>query len=1286
MHNYDHKAIEAKWQKRWEESGIYCAEDAVAGKENHYALVEFPYPSGNLHIGHWYAFAVPDIYARYKRMQGYNVLFPIGFDSFGLPAENAAIKNKLDPKDWTYKNIEHMTAQMRSMGNSFDWSRKVITSDPDYYKWTQWLFLQFFKNGLAYRATELANWCPSCNTVLANEQVKNGLCERCGTEVEKREQATWFLKITDYAERLLSDLDALDWPEEIKESQRNWIGKSEGAVLKFRIQSTKSQINSKSQFQNSKVVIVHGCPSDKEKAMSPETRTYDKHWLPWIEKELTKRGCEVTRPLMPTPWQASYSEWKAVLDSIDIDENTVLVGTSCGGAFLTRWLGDTKKKVKGLVLVSPAYKAGGSIADHELPTDLYSFTLDRSIPERVQSVIVYTSNNDPYREHCLFYNSELRGSKLVDLQEHGHFVESDMGTKEFPALLDELQIILDIPTDSGPFGPINACWAIIKTNEGKYLFQKRTQDAPTEPGILALFGGGMDKGETPFETITRELSEELKLDATATGVTVKLHGYLDNWLHPGKSIAVFSVEGVEEESLVLHEGDAIIPYQSLHEYCEDPFASMAVISMLKDTGLVPEDRAITSEVFTTRPDTLFGATYLVFAPEHERIDYLKYYVSNRDEIEAYIKKAKATKDIERTAEGREKTGVKLEGVVAINPGTKEEIPVYIADYVLAHYGTGAIMAVPAHDERDFAFAKKYGLPIRAVISPEMPTHAGALLECRDKPGVFLFQLRNNDKKINPGKVGFFGGTIEEREAVQETLRRELMEELELDVDKAISDNSFIIRSPVTESYVWVQHLKNVDRSSLRLHEGEEILELTLEEVASHKLVTPIVKEIAESMLSRKCYTDTGILVQSADFEYSLSEDAKQKITDAVGGRMQATYRLRDWSLSRQRYWGAPIPIVYDPDGKPHAVPDEHLPWTLPEDVDFTPTGEAPLARSQELKERVERIFGKGRTPEYDTFDAFVDSSWYFLRYCDPHNTEAFADKEKLSAWMPVARYSGGAEHTTMHVLYSRFWQKALFDLGLVADDEPYRQRMNRGQILGPDGKKMSKSKGNVVDPDEHVARVGADTVRMYLAFMGPYNVPGNYPFDLGGVAGMRRFLERIIRLKNSVSSESQNVEELDTYNSETTDSVQRLLHQTIKKVGDDIEAYKFNTAISQLMILVNALEKEKIVSIDIYKTLLRLLAPFAPHLAEELWEQAGEQQSVHIAPWPPYDESVLQADSVTIAVQINGKVRGTFEAPLDEERETLITSARALPSVTKWIAEEPKKVIHVPNKVINFIV
>jgi leucyl-tRNA synthetase len=940
---YDHKEIEKKWQKKWQEDNLYKTPDEIKGKDNFYALVEFPYPSGNLHIGHWYAFAVPDIFVRAKRMQGYNVMFPIGFDAFGLPAENAAIKRGLDPRKWTYENIAYMEKQLQSMGNSFDWSRKVITSDPEYYKWTQWLFLKLYEKGLAYKKRASVNWCPSCNTVLANEQVIAGRCERCDTEVIQKDLEQWFFKITDYAERLLSDLDNLKWPEPIKEAQRNWIGKSEGTEIEFQIK--------------------HPAPALPQGEGDPKFYTTDKETY----RELHDRAVEMRK----NPTEAEDILWQA------------LRRDAIGYRFRRQWI--IGRFIVDFVCIEKmlVIEVDGDIHDHQKERD----------------------------------------------EERTNFLE-----------------------------------------------------------------------QSGFRVI-RFKNEEIKNNIV--NVLKEIHEVL--------------------KALPLGEGLG---------------------------GVIP--------VFTTRVDTLFGVTYLVVAPEHPIILSLESRVTNFDEVQKYIKETKSKTEIERTDAKKEKTGVKLEGVMAVNPANGEEVPVFVADYVLGNYGTGAVMAVPAHDNRDFAFAKKYNLPIIEVIS---------------------------------------GGDI-----------------------------------------------------------------------------------------SNQAYIEEGTLLNSGEFDGLNSEEAREKIAEKFGEKV-IKYKLRDWLLSRQRYWGCPIPVVYDPEGKPHQIPEEKLPWLLPKDVDFTPGSKSPLATSKELRERVEKEFGKGWKPEVDTMDTFVDSSWYFNRYTDPKNDKEFAGREKMKSWMPVKRYSGGAEHTNMHLLYARFFHKALFDLGLVNEPEPFAERMNRGLILGPDGQKMSKSKGNVVDPDEQVERVGSDTVKMYLAFIGPYNETGQYPWDLGGVVGIRRFLERVWKMGNELRSMNYESSKEIKENKKLENS----LHKTIKKVTGDIENYKFNTAISAMMIFLNELEsastKGSGVTKEHFETFLKLLAPFAPHMTEEIWHQFGKTESIHLEKWPEFDAAKIKEEKITIVVQINGKIRAQFEAKTGISEKEVREKALALSEVQKWLDQkEIKKVIFVPNKIVNFVV
>lgn len=807
MEGYNHKDIEPKWQKVWKNSAIYKTEDKIEGKENEIVLVEFPYPSGNLHVGHWYAFAVSDIYARYKRMKGANVMFPIGFDAFGLPAENAAIKHGLNPREWTMKNIETMKAQLELMGASFDWEREVVTCSPEYYKWTQYLFIKLFEAGLVEKKVSLVNWDPKDKTVLANEQVlPDGTAERSGAVVEQKELEQWTIKITKYADRLVDDLDELDWPEQIKESQRNWIGRSKGAEINFEIEGSD-------------------------------------------------------------------------------------------------------KKIK---------------------------------------------------------------------------------------------------------------------------------------------------------------------------------------------------------------------------------------------------------VFTTRPDTLFGVTYVVLAPEHELVSELISSIDNKKEAEEYISNAKRKLERERLIGAKDKTGVELKNVFAINPANKEKVPVFIADYVLANYGTGAVMAVPAHDERDFEFAQKFNLPIKEVVKSE-------------------------------------NGVLE------------------------------------------------------------------------------------------KAYTGGGILINSGEFDGTHNEEAKEKIVNKIGGETISKYKLRDWVVSRQRYWGCPIPIINCSKCGPVTVPEDQLPVILPEISDYLPRddGKSPLAKATEWMNVKCPKCGKSAERETDTLDTFVDSSWYYLRYTDPKNRDMFADFEKMKSWMPINFYSGGPEQTTMHLLFARFFNKALFDLKLSPVSEPFKQRLNRGLILGTDGNKMSKSKGNVIDPDKEVEMFGADTVRAYLAFIGPYNEPGSYPWDQNGIVGVRRFLERINQIPQKLVEE-------------TSENTKKVLHKAIKKVTEDLEKLKFNTAISELMILTNEIFKNGISKEDA-KIVAKLLAPIAPYLAEEIWYQLGSKDSVHDCSgankFPVWNSEYLVESVLEIPVQINGKVRSKISVlavvysrssdEIDREIRGIIESNEDL---MKWIEGKNYSLIIPDNRRIISIV
>ena len=949
MKEYDHIRIEQKWQKEWESSEPNKATEDPKGKtakKKFYALIEFPYPSGDgMHVGHIRSNTAMDVISRKRRAEGYEVLYPIGWDAFGLPTENYAIKTGIHPAVVTKQNTDTFRRQLKALGFSFDWSREVDTTDPKYYKWTQWIFLQFLKKGLAYKKKMTINWCPKDLIGLANEEVIDGCCERCGTKVEKKEKEQWMLAITKYAERLDKDLDETEFLEKIKIQQRNWIGKSEGAEIEFSLK-------------------------------------------------------------------------------------------------------DFNKKIK---------------------------------------------------------------------------------------------------------------------------------------------------------------------------------------------------------------------------------------------------------VFTTRPDTLFGVTYVVLAPEHVYVKELLSKISNKTEVEKYITDSKAKTDIERTDAKSAKTGVELKGIKAFNPANNEEIPVWISDYVLADYGTGAVMAVPAHDERDAAFAKKYGLPIKIVIEPKFvgTDGDGAVkpnLEFIKREAVCVVVRNPKDDSYlciswkGVHMHGLVTGGIENDEDVVETAKRELLEET------GYKNVKLIAKSPIAINTFFYHRVKKQNRWAhfqfvfFDLVDEEKSM-VDEKELALHEVVWKKAGELKDffsvfegqfllKLIGDKGYvhTDSGLLINSGNFNGKDSESIKKEITESVGGTWVTKFKLRDWIFSRQRYWGEPIPVVHCEKCGTVPVPEKDLPVKLPEVKNYQPTqtGESPLASIDAwVNTSCPKCGGKAKR-ETDTMPNWAGSSWYYLRYTDPKNDKAFADKKNLEYWTPVDWYNGGMEHTTLHLLYSRFWHKFLFDLGLVPTSEPYKKRTSHGLILAEGGEKMSKSKGNVINPDSIVKTVGADTLRIHEMFMGPFDQA--IAWDANTIAGSRRFIERVWRLQEKLGSESNS--KIDT-----------LVHKTIKKVSDDIEAMRFNTAISSMMILLNEFEKEKALSKENYSTLVQLLAPFAPHVTEELWVLVGNKGSVHAVGWPAYDSTKLAESVLSIMIQVNGKMRGMVEAAVDATEDEVKNMALNKPEIQKWIGENPiKKVIFVKGKVMNLVI
>ena len=802
MESYNFKAIEKKWQDKWEETGAFHAE-TNSKKPKFYTMIEFPYPSGaGLHVGHPRSYTALDIIARKRRMEGYNVLYPIGWDAFGLPTENFASKNKVHPKIVTAKNIANFTRQLKMLGFSFDWSREINTTDPSYYKWTQWIFLQLFKHGLAYKQEMPINWCTGCKVGLSNEEVVNGVCERCGSEVVQKRKSQWMLKITEYAQRLIDDLDDVNYLEKIKTQQKNWIGRSEGAEVKFKLST----------------------------------------------------------------------------------------------------------------------------------------------------------------------------------------------------------------------------------------------------------------------------------------------------------------------------GDEMI-------------------------------------VYTTRADTLFGATYTVMSPEHPLIEKMKDSITNYDEVLAYKTEAAKKSEFERTELAKEKTGVKLEGIYAVNPANGAKLPVFISDYVLVTYGTGAIMAVPAHDSRDWDFAKKFNLPIIEVVS---------------------------------------GG-------------KNVQEEAYTDVYKGNMVNSeFLNGLPVKEAI-------------------------------------PTMIEWLE----------------------------KQGL-----GKRKVNFKLRDWVFSRQRYWGEPIPLVHCDKCGWVPIPESELPLELPEIETFEPgkNGESPLAKAYDWIETTCPCCGGKAQRETDTMPQWAGSSWYFLRYMDPHNDEALASKEALEYWSPVDWYNGGMEHTTLHLLYSRFWHKFLYDIGVVPTKEPYMKRTSHGMILGENNEKMSKSRGNVVNPDEVVEEFGADAFRTYEMFIGAFDQ--STPWSQQGLKGCYKFLERVWNLQSIVNDEEGYSVDLE-----------KNINKAIKKVGEDFERMKFNTAIATMMSLVNDFSKKGSVTKGEYKTLITLLNPVAPHMTEELWLTYGNGELLSLQPWPKYDEGKTVDDEIEIVVQINGKIKDKLMIPAGLDKDGTQEAAMNTEKIKGLIeGKNVVKVIAVPGKLVNIVV
>ncbi|HEY5221071.1 MAG TPA: non-canonical purine NTP pyrophosphatase [Candidatus Paceibacterota bacterium] len=1129
MTPYDPKKIEEKWNKKWLEEKVFKATDD-SKKPKYYQLETFPYPSAaGLHMGHPKGYTAEDIRARYMRMHGNEVLYTMGWDAFGLPTENYAIKVGRNPKDVARENTDNFRRQVQMFGFSYDWDREIDTSSPEYYKWTQWLFIQFFKKGLAYRKEAKVNWCPKDQTVLANEQVIDGKCERCGTEIEERMMEQWFLKITDYAERLLADLKGLDWPAPTIKRQEDWIGKSEGAELSFTL----------------------NWPAPK---MDLVFATNNQGKFKRMQKLFAEAGLSIT---LKMPADIGIKDFDVVEDGKTLAENT-------------------EKKARAL-------------------------------------------------------------AKLTDL----------------PVFADDTGFFID-GTEINP--------VTVKRN--------------------AL--GGVDEKSLTMEQIAEKMQVYYKSVATARG------GRVDAEWHQALCFITPERAAVHEEAVrpvVLTDEmhgtfDPSLPLRGLYipkatgKYPSEETEEEELLELKPLTDAIKKLFTPAIKIFTTRPDTLFGATYLVLAPEHPFVNgcIKQKAIANIDEVAAYVEASSHKTDRMRQEEVKDKTGVELKGVKAINPATKEEIPIWVADYVLGSYGTGAIMAVPAHDERDFEFAKKFGLPIKQVVlKPNAPIKSylmgGEKITDQD--------LKNLDIRIV--------------EVIPSGDRKIIIPENKItDYEKLITEkidvgfwNEYIGK----ETVFIFKHSDNRTERIVLSNETEAHINDLASQFAKQKFISPWLM-LAEN----KWYEDIiihleyGALINSGQFSDMDSEKAKAEITKFVGGKMKTQYKIRDWSVSRQRYWGVPIPMIHCPKDGIVPVPENELPVVLPDLENYRPQGMPPLASSPAfINVKCPQCGGDAkRDPE--TLDTFVDSSWYFLRYPDPHNATAIFDKAKVAHWMPVDLYVIGAEHTVMHLLYSRFVTKFLHDEGYFSFIEPFKKMRHIGLIMGADGTKMSKSKGNVVNPDEIVAEFSADAMRMYLMFLGPFY--DATPWDAKGILGIERFLKRFWNYCNGVLEQAATVS--TPANTTQKPSATNALHRTIKKVGDDIEAFKFNTAISALMILLNELEPSAPLAKDELVSLVKLIHPFAPHMCQELWSLMGNASYLDFEPWPAYDPALIAQEKITIVFQVNGKTKDTVsvDAAIDEgaAKEMALASEKVKAALATAGVSTPKRVIYVDKKLVNIVI
>ncbi len=1164
MTPYDPKSIEEKWNKKWLDEKVFKVANDAPGREKYYQLETFPYPSAaGLHMGHPKGYTAEDIHARFMRMHGKNVLYTMGWDAFGLPTENYAIKVGRDPHEVARENTDNFRRQVQMFGFSYDWDREIDTASPEYYKWTQWLFIQLYRRGLAYRASAKVNWCPKDQTVLANEQVVNGACERCGTEIEEREMEQWFLRITDYAERLLADLKGLDWPEATIKRQEDWIGKSEGAELRFAL-----------NWPTPRMDIVFA--------------TNNRGKFERMKKLIAATGLPVT---LKMPADIGVKDFDVIEDG----------GTASANA---------QKKARALAALTDlpvlADDTGFFIAGEE---DLDPVTVKRNA---------------------------LGG---VD--------EKTLTVEEVAARMQEYY------------------QAIAAKHGGKADAEWRQTLCFVTPEKAVVC-------EDAVRPVTLTAERRGEFDPT-----LPLRG-----LYIPKPTGKYPAEETEEEEM----------------------RELAPIVDAVKRLLTPSIK-----VFTTRPDTLFGATYLVLAPEHPFVSacITRGAIDNLDEVTAYAEAASHKTERMRQEEAKEKTGVELKGVRAVNPATGEEIPIWIADYVLGSYGTGAIMAVPAHDERDGDFAKKFGLPVRTVIEPLFTDTSaeGAVKEgvpMVERNAIMAIVKHWSEEKyigLQWKKVDWqtlITGGPENGQTAEEGAVQEILEETGYLHPKflkklgRVHSQFFHIPKQVNRlAHFDVLYFELQDDARREISEEEqgihEVKWLTPDEM--DRFLSPEAHRFAwrEFLGGPQLYTGPGVLTASGDLTGMDSGTAKRKMVEMVGGTMKTQYKLRDWSVSRQRYWGVPIPMVHCDACKAAGrgdgivpVPDADLPVVLPPLENYRPQGMPPLASSPEYINVKCPQCGADAKRDPETLDTFVDSSWYFLRYPDPHNAAAIFDKDKVAHWMPVDLYVIGAEHTVLHLLYSRFITKFLHDEGSIDFTEPFTTLRHQGLIMGADGAKMSKSKGNVVNPDEIVGQYGADATRLYLMFMGPF--PDSTPWDPKGIQGVERFLKRLWRYAEGAIEKKMPASD---------PGAKRALHRAIKKVGEDIPAFKFNTAISALMIMLNELEANAAAPLALadFADLVKIIHPFAPHMAQELWSRMGNGTYLDFAPWPEYDPALVAAEKIRLVLQVNSRTKDAVEADAGITAEDAKALALANMKITAALGgAAPKRVVYVEKKLVNIVI